>query len=155
MQLIWAPIGLVVFFPVMGLMETGRLEDGITKLRESFWPVVQANWMVRPAPHDQTAKHNTGEILPVFMCRSGRQYNMPILVTFLLTTRKARSHMPSIHTPRRVDWNISLVVFAGPGGERGVVCMEHLLESNGQSQTRCTCGHARSYITHTRCVPVS
>lgn len=48
-QLIWAPAGLVAFFVAMGVMETGRWEDGWRKTQASFVPVMAANWLVWPA----------------------------------------------------------------------------------------------------------
>ncbi|RYE99658.1 MAG: Mpv17/PMP22 family protein [Methanobacteriota archaeon] len=49
MQTVWAPTGLVLCFLSLGAMETGRLQTGMDRTRENFFPVLVRNWMIWPA----------------------------------------------------------------------------------------------------------
>lgn len=48
-QLIWAPVGIPLYYFVMSLLERRPLAETKRKLEENWWPTLRANWMVWPA----------------------------------------------------------------------------------------------------------
>ncbi|AGO13267.1 AaceriAFR120Cp [[Ashbya] aceris (nom. inval.)] len=48
-QLVFAPIGVPLYFTAMALMEGGTLEDVRIRLSEKWWSTLLANWLVWPA----------------------------------------------------------------------------------------------------------
>jgi hypothetical protein len=48
-QLIWAPVGIPLYYFVMSLLEMRPLNETKEKLKKNWWPTLKANWMVWPA----------------------------------------------------------------------------------------------------------
>lgn len=47
-QLIWAPIGIPLYFTCMSFMEGKNLADTKVKLQEHWWDTLRTNWIVWP-----------------------------------------------------------------------------------------------------------
>lgn len=47
-QLIWAPVGIPLYYFVMSILEMNPLSQTKKKLEENWWPTLRANWMVWP-----------------------------------------------------------------------------------------------------------
>lgn len=48
-QLVWAPVGIPLYYFVMSVLEARPVEETRQKLEENWWPTLKANWMVWPA----------------------------------------------------------------------------------------------------------